>query len=279
MKKNNETPSIYALRSQKVIRPILEEELLSIQPFEKKGEGEFGKKGIIFIHGFSATTADFNEWGHAITKEGYSAIVLSLPGHGGHYSDLDKVNRQDWLKAVEKAFDKMSSEWRCEKIILCGLSLGASLALQLSPIKKTINKLILLAPAVYSSLRFKTAKNFILPALKLIRCRYFMAIAGDVKKKDGYILAYKKISIRALKELYSCMKETRRILKNVKTDTLIFQSRIDHSLPSLKANNILKKISAENKELVWLDNSYHEIPNDGDSEKVFQRILEEITKL
>jgi len=97
-----------------------------------------------------------------------------------------------------------------------------------------------------------------------------------VKRPDGFELGYGKTALNGLFQLADCMKETQKILPDVEADALIFQGRTDHEVPAKMAVEIMRLMGSERKELVWLDNSFHEIPRDYEAGRVLERIRSEI---
>lgn len=274
-----DNPQIFALRRNRVLRPIKDDELEQVQAFSNQGTGTNKNIGILFIHGFTVTPANFYAYARKINENGYSVYLPLLPGHGRNYSDLDKVTREDWKKTIEGGFELLRTEWNCSKIVIIGMSLGGALAIWLASKNKEIDKLILLAPAVYPLTLLSFAKIFVMPILKILGIKYWKHIAGDVKNEDGFEFGYRKVSIKALGELYQTMKETEKLLPEVNTPCLIFQGRIDHEIPAHKVQEIYDKLGTQSKELVWLENSYHEIPREKDSPMVLARIQEELKKV
>ncbi|MBF0397492.1 MAG: alpha/beta fold hydrolase [Desulfobacterales bacterium] len=261
---------LFALRGL-TSRIATEEEISSAEAFYSDGS----KTGVLFIHGFTVTPANFRAYGERIAKEyGFTVSIPLLPGHGTKPDDLIGVNWFDWLIYIIDEFDKLKQ--KCDTVFVVGISLGGALALHLSKQRKGIKKLYLLAPAVYASPLLEVAIYSVVPAMKLLKLPFWFHVAGDVKKTDGFEIGYNKTAVYGLEELYKCMKETERILPFVQNDVLLFQGKIDHEVPAEKADDILKLLGSPKKQLIWLDNSYHEIPRDEDSEVVYQAIVKDI---
>ena len=60
---------------------------------------------------------------------------------------------------------------------------------------------------------------------------------------------------------------------------LIFQSREDHIVPKISATYTMKKLGSKDKELIWLENSYHVAPLDYDKELIAKKSKEFIDRL
>ena len=259
---------LFALRKSHK-RLATAEEVETARPFYAGGNVARGSTGILFIHGFTATPASFRGFAESLAAGGYTVSVPLLPGHAGQAADLNRIRWQQWLETVLVAYDKLRRE--CEEVFVAGLSLGGALALQLAAQRDDIRKLFLLAPAVYPTHLLKIAVRSLLPLMRKLGFQYWKHVAGDVKREDGLELGYGKTSINGLLALNACMESTQKILSDVTVDVVIFQGRIDHEVPAKKATEILNGLGSRHKELIWLDNSFHEIPRDHDSQPCWIR--------
>jgi carboxylesterase len=91
---------------------------------------EGNKIGILLIHGFTGAPGTVKAIGEALNKDGYTVSGIRLPGHGTHIKDMEKASWHDWLKTSRNGALELKE--RCDKIIVCGLSMGGLLALILA---------------------------------------------------------------------------------------------------------------------------------------------------
>ncbi len=255
------------------VRPPSDDDLAAAQAFFHRGGKERGEIGILLIHGFTVTPACFYAYGRTLVQAGYTVSVPLLPGHGTVPAALMDVTCADWLASVQKSYDALKKE--CQKVFVIGLSLGGALGLQLAVSRPDIAKLFLLSPAVYPNLPLR----LLLPVMQVLPLTYIFHVTGDVKDPKGYEVGYRKVAINGVKQLAACMAQTQQILPLVKTDTLIFQARIDHEIPAEKAQQIFDLLGSDKKELIWLDDSRHAISVDLNAGQVLQRIMQDISKL
>jgi len=268
------TPQAKIFRvNKKTIRSATPEDQLNSLPFLKINKKS--KVGLLLIHGFSVTPAIWRGYLPSFLGKNYSVYAPVLPGHSQTPEDLDKTTHQDWLDSVISAYDLLAKD--CQEIYCIGHSMGGSLALELS-LQRPIKKLILLAPAVYLFLQGKFSSWGVLIA-RFFRLNFSIGpIAGDIKNNLHFVICYRTNSLKSLRQLAISMKKAEQILFKVDTDCLILHGLHDHKIPSHQSKKILQKIKSQNKNLILLENSYHEIPIDNQSEFVLQKILEAIAQ-
>tara|TARA_R110000850_G_scaffold55417_5_gene131081 strand:+ start:149 stop:1006 length:858 start_codon:yes stop_codon:yes gene_type:complete len=272
--KEDTSPDLFAIRRFRK-RPVTAEEIETTRPFYRPGNEENGRIGVLLIHGFTATPATFREYSESLSEDGYTVSAPLLPGHGVTPDGLLQVTYDEWLEAVLNAYDQIQTA--CDKIFVIGISLGGTLSLHLSTRRNGISKLILISPAVYPLQPLHFFGSVLFPLIKKLKSPFWFWVAGDIKKKEGFELAFGKTAIGGLEQVLSGMASARTILHEVTTDVLIFQAETDHEIPSNKAHDILRKIGSKNKEIVWLKNSFHDIPRDNDASAVLERIRKEIS--
>jgi carboxylesterase len=66
------------------------------EPFFYRG----GSRGILLLHGFTATPAETRWLGQHLGGEGYTVFGPRTPGHGTDPHDLARYRWQDWYAAA-----------------------------------------------------------------------------------------------------------------------------------------------------------------------------------
>ena len=220
---------------------------------------EGNRAGVLIIHGFIGTPQAMYPIGKAFADAGYTVCGPRLKGHGTAPEDLEKYTYQDWIDSVEEAYNWLKE--RCDKIFVCGLSMGGTLTLYTAakyPLAGiiTVNAAVEL-PAMYENLKER-----------------FIADDGpDIKKADAMEITYEKIPVKSIKELESLIKETKENLEKITCPALIFSSAQDHVVSPDNAQKILDSISANSKEIVTLKESYHVATLDNDQGLIIEKSL------
>ena len=62
----------------------------------------------------------------AFAAAGFAVELPLLPGHGTSVDDMATTTFADWSEAVERAYADLAA--RCDRVVVAGLSMGATLA-------------------------------------------------------------------------------------------------------------------------------------------------------
>lgn len=239
---------------------------------------EGGKVGCLLIHGFTGTTSSMKPMGEYLAGKGLTVLGPRLPGHGTDVKDMAKHSRHEWIATLEKALDELCS--MCDSVFVSGLSMGGALTLYLGENHgERISGLIPISAAV-SRATFGIQNHLLklLPVLKHVM-KTFPGPGNDVKDPDTTEVAYDKLSTEAAHQLSLLTAEVKVNLYRIKAPIKIYVARDDHVVPPENSKYIYDHVSSTDKEMVWLDNSYHVATLDLDKEKIFEGTYEFITRL
>ena len=194
---------------------------------------------VLFIHGIVGTPNHFNDFLPLVPKE-FSVYNILLDGHGGKTEDFSKTSMKKWENQVDFTVSDILKTH--EKIIIVAHSLGTFLAIEQAVKEKRIEKLFLLAVPI---------KLFVKPVALFSAFKIYL---GNVPESNEKLVAMKnccgiELSKNLLKylgwiprflELFGKIGETRKIIGNLKTDCMIFQS-FDDELVSKKSIKYLEE--------------------------------------
>jgi len=229
---------------------------------------EGGKTGFLLIHGFTGTTSSMKPMGEYLAAKGLTVLGPRLPGHGTDVDDMGRWEYTDWTAAVETALKEIGQ--MCDRIFVSGLSMGGLLTLYLAERHSdTLTGVIpICAPVHWLASGASGLALHIVPALKHV-VKKFPGPGNDIKDPDVIEIAYDKLHTNALHGLIKLAKVVDADLSRIKCPIRIFEAREDHVVPPQNAPYIFDHVSSTDKELIWLDNSYHVATLDLDKEKIF----------
>jgi carboxylesterase len=240
-----------------------------------------GDRACLLLHGLTGSPAEVRPVGEALAKAGIRAVAPLLPGHGTNPRDLMGVGRGDMLAA---AADALRSLRGARRVFVCGLSMGALLAVELcarvagrdgSP---AIAALALLAPAVRMARLSRVFTEVIgrLPALPIIlgkgaRDIAVLAASGDepAAPPDG---SYQAIPWRWGRELRLLGKEALSDARHVQVPALLLHGSLDRTA-SPAGSQMLREALAGPAKVLLFPRSGHVLPLDVEGAEVARAIV------
>lgn len=229
---------------------------------------------VLVIHGFTSRPSSVAAWGEAIHADAHSVSVPLLPGHGTRWEDMDAVTAEDWVAAVETAYDALAADH--ERVVVAGLSMGGALALHLGAARTPA--LILVAnPALTFGRRLAHAA----PALRRV-VRSTPSIGDDIAKGGVTENAYERTPTAAVAQLGRLMRRVRRELPGIQAPIVLFRSDEDHVVPDSSVRALLAGLNPAARarlRRVALHDSLHVATLDNDAGLIEQVSREEIAGL
>lgn len=229
--------------------------------------------GVLVSHGFTGTTGSMRYLGETLaSKGGFTVIGPRLTGHGTDPADMARSTAEEWIRTLEAAMAELQK--RCKKIFVTGLSMGGTLTLYLSAMYPEvvagmipINGAVLLNSAAMAGLAFMPGAPEFVPG-----------VGSDIKQPGIVELAYPVMPVASIRQIYALMAVTHDLLPKITCPALVIHSRDDHVVPPANGPFIMEKIGSTDKELLWLENSYHVATMDNDKELIAERAIEFIQK-
>jgi len=97
--------------------------------------------------------------------------------------------------------------------------------------------------------------------------RFIDGIGSDIKQLGVKELAYPQTSVKSMGDL-ALMKMVRNNLHKLTVPALVFSSTVDNVVPPENSKRIFETIGSEDKEIVYLENSFHVATLDNDKERI-----------
>jgi carboxylesterase len=244
-------------------------------PFSSDGApDDSGRRvGVLLSHGFTGSPASMVPWGKYLAEQGYAVSVPLLPGHGTTWQDLNTTRWEDWYQALEHSFDELRA--RTDQVVVGGLSMGASLALQLAENRgNDLAGLLLVNPGLsntHPARHVRHVLKHLVPA--------FPGIKNDIKKPGQDEVAYDKVPLKAVASQMDAWKSVIRDLPKVTQPVLMFRSREDHVVDPASGRYVMSMVSSRDLTERILENSYHVATLDNDAPQIFEESAEFIRRV
>lgn len=242
------------------------QELKIIEGAEEFSLGR-GPVGALLVHGFTGSPDSLRPVGDYLSERGIGCFGIRLPGHGTTWEDLGKRTSSEWVDAVETAYSKMRTEH--DEVFVVGLSFGVALTLDLATRHTGIPGVVSIA----GFLMTKDPRRVFAPVIsKLVKA--LPGVGNDICDPEGRELCYDKVPTAATYSMLRYVKRVRSNLGAVTCPLLVMHSHNDHTAHPDNAQLIFDNVTSADKELVWLDRSFHVLTLDHDREEVFSRTYE-----
>ena len=228
--------------------------------------------GVLLIHGFTSTPASVRYVGEGLAGEGFDVDCPLLSGHGRSWREANACRYQDWLDDVERAYAAIRE--RCSKVFTGGLSMGGALSLYLAENHPEISGVF---PINHAAVFSRDWRMGLLPILKKV-VPSLEKVGGDLKNPDEEEITFDRTPLPATHELIKMVRIIKDNLPRVTQPCLIFKSREDHIIPVESAVYTLDAISSKEKQLIWLENSYHVATQDYDRDIIVSETIKFIRK-
>ena len=238
--------------------------LAGTEPLFKPGNST----GFLFLHGFTASPFEGRQLAERLHQEfKWTVSVPLLPGHGTEPADLIGISWQEWKDCAESEFRRLRE--CCQKIVVCGQSMGGTLALLLASCFP-VNGIITLAGTVF----LKDWRLLLLPIAKHLITYNKKSKGPDIRDTAMKVMipSYPKYPVRAVEEFIKLLNHTRKDLDKVTAPALLVHSHRDRTIHFSNLEYIYQHISSSMKEKVILENSYHIISLDIERDKVYEKM-------
>lgn len=224
-----------------------------------------GPVGALFCHGFTSSPQNMRLLADHLVERGIAVRAPLLPGHGTTWADLNTKNNDDWFSTIETAFHELSAE--CDEVFLVALSFGAALALDLAArYPDKVAGIVTMAGFIAS----KDPRRFLSPVIRKVVAS-LPGVGNDIADPELKEIVYDRIPTNAAYHVLRQLKRARLGLPSITAPILVMHGRNDHTVAPSNARLIYDAVGSTDKELVWLERSYHVVTLDHDREEVFER--------
>lgn len=246
---------------------------MSLLPGAEPMRHDGGEVGVLLCHGFTGCPQSMRPWAEYLAERGLSVSLPLLPGHGTHWRDLAVTGWEDWYAAVDLELRGLRE--RCERVFVCGLSMGGALALRLAARHgDAISGVVVVNP----SATLPRLHGYVLPVLRHL-VPSFPGITSDIAKEGVKEVGYDRVPLHAAHSLLGLLRVVRRELPRVDQPLMVLHSRVDNVVSPSDSALVLSRVSSRDVTETVLERSLHVATLDHDAERIFADSYGFITRL
>lgn len=221
-----------------------------------------GPAGALVLHGFTGVPFSVRTWGRSLHEAGADVVGPLLPGHGTRWEDLASVRWEQWRDHAAEHLRVLRA--RHDVVVVCGLSMGGTLALHLAA-SLPVDGVVAVNPAlslVSRTARFAPAVRHAVTSVR--------GVGDDISVPGVTEHAYPRTPVAGVAQLSRLMARTRRSLPAVTAPVLVLRSRHDHVVSDASHAHVLRRAGGP-VELVGLPESFHVATLDREADVVHAR--------
>jgi len=255
-----------------------------------------GDKNLCFlIHGLTGTAKEMGSIAQQLNKKGFSVAVPLMANHDKSISVLKRTSWQKFYNSVRNEFIKYTDEY--ENIFVAGLSFGALIGIMLAhEFPKKVKALNCFSPTLFFDGWGNPKSRILLPLVYKTPLKYWFYFKEEypygIKNqrlrskiesfyKDAKLFDYSKvhlygypvIPVACMYQNYLLAKKVISILKEITTPLQLMQARDDDVTSPKNSYYIHDHVSSPEKEIFFLENSYHIITADQERDKVAEQTV------
>ena len=242
------------------------------EPWSAPGSGERAHIGLLLVHGFTGSPASLRPLSGMLNARGFAVDLIRLPGHGTHFRDMMPTRYADWLAEVERKLAELKQ--RVSKVVLVGLSMGGTLALDVASSRSDA-----VAGVTAINTPMLDREGFLVKLAPLLETVLPVAPASaagltrnDIAKPGVSEIAYGWVPTAAGNSFVRELPRVRAQLSQLACPALIAYSLADHSVPPDNSREILKILHGKDVTELRLERSYHVATLDYDLELIEENV-------
>ena len=232
-----------------------------------------GPVGCLLVHGFTGTPKEMRTLGEYLSTQGFAVLGIRLAGHATDIQDLLRTRWPDWLACVEDGYHLLRGA--ADQIFLVGLSLGGILSLtfasgRFTPDCKVAGVVAMSVP------HHLPVDQRLLPYLKLASRVKTSLPKGPSdwfdKQAEGQNICYPVDPLRGAVQVRDLIQEMLTGLALVKVPVRLIYSKDDQTVRAQDrhADLIYALVGSQEKELIWIENSGHNLTGDLQRQVVYE---------
>ncbi len=237
-----------------------------------EGNGAFviegdGEKGLLLIHGLSATPWEVRSLAEFVAAENVTVMAPLMPGHGTSPKDLENVKWTDWYAESNRSYTELKS--KVSRVFVGGVSTGADLALLLAA-EHDVDGVIAIAPPIDFVDKKASLAPLVYPVMPYIS-------VDLLPEEVGHYYAFKPT--KSVAELLKMISAVKKALPGITEPMLILQSVHDPTVSPSSSRYVFYNAGSKSKEWRLYSNASHILVHDpGADNIVFNSVREFVVK-
>ena len=226
-----------------------------------------GRTGVLVAHGFTGTPHDMRDLALALADAGFTVANIKLAGHAAGERALAETRWPDWWESLVAGY--VALRQRCDRVIVCGFSMGGVLALKMCVHYPVLGAAILAAPIFM--------RGALLPFVPLLSHVVRFRPPGPASVLDPAARARQpdvgRTPLASLASFLALMRHVDGLLPQVSCPLLLVYSRKDHVVPFANQAHIACRVASRDLRTETVDRSDHVITVDHDRDVVRDAVL------
>lgn len=235
---------------------------------------------VLMLHGLSSSPLELRHLARYLNSEG---LTTSVPMLKGYSAGTPEQRMEAWLAAAISEFDALAA--RYPRVSVCGLSMGATLALALMRQRPAAQAVVLLSVTLaydgWSMPWYRFLLDWVYYTPLRHRWRYReeppyglrnealrKKIGRAMQRNDLSEVGPSTISLPALHEASRLAASVTRTLSAIKNDCLVIHAIDDETSSPRNAQFVASTIGSTYLRTIYLNDSYHMITSDNEREIV-----------
>ena len=259
----------------------------------KQSIKENHRHAILLLHGLCGTPVELGSIPKVLKQMGYMVSSLELPGYSANLLTPNVSPKwEEWCDSVDAEVVRLKEAH--ETVSICGLSMGATLALSGAIRRNDILAIVVLSPVLrydgwaicwyapllkipfllgFKNWSYKEREPFGLRNVEMRR-----RVAKALEKEGVAETGAAAIPARQLNAAKQMMASVRKSLNQIHSDLLVIHAIDDETAAPRNAEKILNEVSSEVRKAIWLGDCYHVITFDNEREIVTNETVRFIQK-
>jgi carboxylesterase len=246
-------------------------------------------RAVIVLHGLCSSSLEVRLFARSVRDRGYRVVTPRIPGYSVAEQDSEAPFER-WVEAVSAEVQRLASA--CHHVHLCGISLGATLALaaaaesqdrvrSLSLISTTlfydgwnVSRWRFLLPLAYYTVLGRWYSYRETPPYGVKNERVRAWIAGQLARGELSAAGAARIPTSRLREANRLIRHVKRSLPHVTTPMLLIHAREDDVASLANPRYVASRVASTDVRETVLEDTYHMITLDNERDVAAMRTIQ-----